>query len=357
VRSLKKKSLLKQIVIYTLIAIIVYCCVSFAFTAILFNQIFARGELNIYEIAPDYADIDAEQYPRMLVNFQSGSNQLQGYIYNAVVGAEGLILPVHGFGSRADHYLPEIMYFVDSGWCVFAFDGTGTGESEGSSLRGLPQAEIDLRAALDYIYTDDTLNKYPVALYGQSMGAYAVATMLRDCEYEIAAAVCVSGFNTTFDAMQWQAKKSVGAISNLMYPFVPLYEFFLFGRDAGGSAVAGINASEIPILIVYGTDDDTVPFDVIGIPAHADEITNPYVVFLPCDAAYRNQHCTVHLTQDAAAYLLETRAALSDLHARYGPTLPEAEWRAFYESLDRERLYAVDTDYLQTIIDFFRVAL
>ena len=55
---------------------------------------------------------------------------------------KGLIVVVHGLG-RADDYLAQIMYFVDSGFKVFAYDSTGCYDSEGNSIKGFPQAVLD----------------------------------------------------------------------------------------------------------------------------------------------------------------------------------------------------------------------
>lgn len=46
---------------------------------------------------------------------------------------------VHGLGGGADSYLPEIQYFLDQGWSVFAYDATASYSSEGEAARGFPR--------------------------------------------------------------------------------------------------------------------------------------------------------------------------------------------------------------------------
>jgi len=349
-----KKPLYKRIVLWLISIALFFACALFAFTAILFNQVFGRNELDAYEIAIGYSDIDPGRYPRTQVVFQSGDANLKGYIYNASDTAEGLILIAHGIASGADSYLPEIMYFVDNNWCVFAFDGTGTRDSEGKGIRGLPQTKLDVRAALSYINSNTALNGYPIVLYGQSMGGYAVTSVLEDRIYDISAVVCVSGFNSPLDIMYWQSKSVAGFCADIMYPFFYLYEKMLFGKDANAAAIDGINATDTPVMIVYGTADETVPSDIVGIPAYRDKITNKNVIFNECDVEFRNRHATVQLTQKAAKYLYEKRAELDELLSRYGNKIPETEWSAFYNGIDKERMNEIDTGYMWSVLDFYR---
>ena len=67
--------------------------------------------------------------------FESGENTLRGYIYGAE-NTKGLVVISHGLGFDAEHYLPEVLYFVEHGWRVFSFDNTGTHESKGQVRSG-----------------------------------------------------------------------------------------------------------------------------------------------------------------------------------------------------------------------------
>ena len=356
-RHIFKKLTMKRVLFALLMVFILYICASFAFTIILFNIVFGRNELKEHEIALNYSDIDSTRYPRSTVRFPSDSNNLQGYIYNNSDEATGLILIAHGIASGADSYLPETMYFVDANWCVFAFDGTGTRESEGGGIRGLPQTKLDLRAALDYIDSNNELTDYPIMLYGQSMGGYATTAILADNRDDIEAVVAVSAFNSPLDVMHWHSSSMVGGFANLFYPFIWIYNSLLFGNDANITAVDGINATDIPIMIVYGTDDDVVPFDTIGIPAYRDKITNPNALLIQCDADYRNQHDTVHLRQDAAMYLLEKREELSALNSQYNNNIPDSVWLDFIHDIDSARMNEIDDEFMQTVLTFFNQAL
>lgn len=74
-----------------------------------------------------YSNVDG--YDRTTVEFESKENTLTGYLYGEG-NEKGVVVIAHGLGEGAENYLAETMYFVDNGWRVFSFDGTGSHESE-----------------------------------------------------------------------------------------------------------------------------------------------------------------------------------------------------------------------------------
>lgn len=69
-----------------------------------------------------------------MVSFKSGDNNLRGYLYGQGQD-QGLVVVAHGLGGGADSYLPQITYFVDQGWRVFAYDATGSFDCEARQLK------------------------------------------------------------------------------------------------------------------------------------------------------------------------------------------------------------------------------
>ena len=109
-------------------------------------------------------EIDQTLYPREEIRFNSGKNRLQGFIYGGS-NDKGLVIISQGLGGTADSYLSMIMYFVDKGWRVLAYNNTGVGGSEGKNVRGLSQSVIDLDAALQYVEVSNALKDLSVMLY------------------------------------------------------------------------------------------------------------------------------------------------------------------------------------------------
>ena len=239
---------------------------------------------------------------------------------------------VNGFNSCIDRHLPEIIWFIDRGYSVFTFENTGVGHSEGSGTVGIAQARLDAAAAIEYIEKDKELSKLPLLLYGHSLGGYAVATVLEDAP-GVCAAVCVSGFDSPNENMHSSAKKYVGVLADIQYPFMCLQNFFLFGDKSDVSAVSVINESNKPVMIVGGNSDDSVPSE-ISILSKADSITNPNAVIVEVSEEYRGEHSTVWLSRESARYLAETE----------NPT-------------DKKLANILDEDFMKSIEEFYQKSI
>jgi dienelactone hydrolase len=263
-----------------LIAVILLACLIFTgctvVTLELYSQSFGRvEEFNKDPIYITWDEIDKTKYPREEVHFNSGGNKLQGFIYGRE-NFNGLVVISEGLGGTADDYLPMIMYFVDKGWRVFAFNNTGAGGSEGESIRGLAQSVIDLDAALTYVEKSGGFNGLSVMLAGHSWGGYGVCAVL-NYNHDVKAVVSFAGFNSGSEMFQEQGVTMVGGWYYMVKPQAWAIEKQLFGDIAKLSAVEGINKAGIPVMIVHCSNDETIPADTTSIYAHRSKITNPYV--------------------------------------------------------------------------------
>ena len=94
---------------------------------------------------------------RSPISFESNDGQLlAGYVYTSPENDNplGTIIVSSGIETGHNAYLPEINYMVNSGYRVFAYDGTGNDESEGESTGGYLQAAIDLDYAIRKVKED-----------------------------------------------------------------------------------------------------------------------------------------------------------------------------------------------------------
>lgn len=341
----------KKLAIGFLIGITLFSLISMAASTLVYRIMFARRELPPDTLEWRYSDIDNQKYPRTPLTFQSGENMLQGYFYGS--GSEkGIIIVVHGMGGGSDSHLSETIDFVDRGWAVFSFSGTGSRESEGKSLVGFSQMNQDLSSAIDLIsslYPDS-----PIYLYGHSMGAYACATVLDDCP-QVKAAVLIAGFNQPVETMYYHAQLRLGPVVALEYPFLVLHNKLVFGSCANESALSAINSGTTPVLIVQGSGDDIVTDD-ISIYGKRDEIVNPNVSYFLEDAPFRDRHSTVWRSQEAAEYYLDKVEELNTLHREYGDPLSDETLEDFLLGLDRYKLCELDTQFMDYVSLFFEEA-
>lgn len=298
-----------------------------------------------------YEDLE-EQYPRNLVNFKSGDNLLQGYVYG-LNHEQGLVVVAHGIGGGADSYLPQITYFVDQGWRVFAYDATGSFDSEGKTTKGFPQALVDLDAALTYIDAQEAYADFPVLLFGHSWGGYAVANILH-YDYKIAGVVTVSGANSPMEMILEQGQNMMGAFIYTQYPYLWLYQSILFGKTASLNAVDAINGTAVPVLIIHGTDDEFVSCKGSSIISNLERITNPTVKAILVSEPGRNGHNDLFRSDAAMEYIDEINITYRELYDRYEQNIPYEIKQDFYSGVDRSLAQDINRKLMDEIQSFFQ---
>ncbi|MBP0971753.1 MAG: alpha/beta hydrolase, partial [Oscillospiraceae bacterium] len=250
-------------------------------TALLMKDQFRRGDY-----PPDRSSVNtafgwypafAAAYPREEVTFPSGDLMLKGWIYGAE-NTDKLIVFAHGIGSGHEAYVNQLCWFVDRGWCVFAYDAAGSGDSPGDSSVGLVQSALDLDSALSFAEQDPRLKKMPKVLLGHSWGGFAVGGVL-NFDHDVKAAVSLSGYAYPLEMLNQGAVNVIGKTgAKLFRPFAALYNKMVFGRYAGLNAVDGINKANIPFLAVHGESDGFVLYS-LGIISQQDRITDPYAEY------------------------------------------------------------------------------
>ena len=293
---------------------------------------------------------DVEGYPRRLTNFYSGGNRLQAYVYGEH-NDKGLIVISHGLGWGAERYFVETMYFVDNGWRVFMYNNTGTHSSEGRGTRGLPQAVLDLDAALTYIANQNW--DIPIKLYGHSWGGYAVAAVLSK-GHDISAVVSLAAFATPMGVMLEVARDYIGLgfIATFSYPHLWVYHRLRFGQHAGLCAIDGINSVNVPVKVIHGTEDHFISYNGASIIAQRDRVTNPNVLFVSQSSPHQNGHSNLWRDSDAVVFMYEVDAILDNKLDYYGGEIPYESRAAFYTEI-RNRVSAIDIEFMNMINEFF----
>ncbi len=334
--------------------ILLFSAGSMIFVITTYQSYFPRYDKPNHSGYLQYSDI-RDAYSRKAVSFQSGSNTLKGHIYGEG-NDKGLVVIAPGRATSAEEYLAEALFFVDNGWRVFSFDYTGSFESQGKSSRGLPQARIDLLAALAYIQSDNSLKDLPIMLYGHSWGGYAVTAALNDVNY-ISAVASLSGFNSPMGLFDEQSHRMIGVLAFVEYPFEWAYQTLRFGSDASVTAVDGINRTNTPVMIIHGTADEAVAYDGASIIAQRNRITNPNVVYISRTAENQNDHD--HLMKSAAAmqYINQKNGEFKLLSERYDGNIPDSALDAFFGSVDRFQVSELDAEFMKQINSFFEDSL
>ncbi len=336
--------------------IVIFSIVSMIIVMVTYNSQFPKVERHddTITLGLRYDDFK-EEYPRELVNFNSGANQLQGYIYG-LENDLGLVVVAHGLGGGADSYLSQIIYLVDQGWQVFAYDATGSYDSEGKSTKGFPQSLIDLDAALSYITSQKQFDNLPLLLFGHSWGGYAVANALH-FDYEIHGVVSISGSNSASEMIIEQGEKMMGTFMVTQKPYLWIYQRILFGKTASLKATDAISKTETPVLIVHGIDDESIAYNGSSIISNFLNTALPHVSTLTVNAPNRSGHNSLFRSQDAIDYIEKLNIDYRALYNQYNENIPYKIQQEFYAPLDRSLAQDLNGDLMDRINDFFLMSL
>ena len=192
----------------------------------------------------------------------------------------GLIVFVPGFQAGSDGYLWQINSLLEYGWAVFAFDVTGTFRSQGKNQVGFAQPVLDLEAALTYLRQNKLFGCEKLVLMGHSQGGYAVCCALANQE-DVAAVVSISGINSAMEGVMHMSTEVIGRVAYGNYGFLWLYQAMLFGEDVlDQQAAQAISQSNVPVLVIHGTQDEQIPTDACSVISHKEQITSDQVEYL-----------------------------------------------------------------------------
>lgn len=350
-----KKSRAGKIILWiVLIAFVVFSAVSLTVVYIVYGDNFSRAEMKKYTASLRYEDIK-DMYSRRDVEFMSGKNKLCGWVYGED-NDKGMVVISHGIGGGGEGYTAEILAFLEAGYRVFSFDNTGSWHSEGKGTMGLAQSVLDLDAALTYIESSNVAEGLPVLLYGHSWGGYAVASIFH-FGHDITASVSVAGYNTPGEMLLDQAVEMMGGFGYVEYPYIMLYNVFLFGNKANLSASEALNKTEVPVLIIHGTEDEMVPFDSVGIIAHRDEITNKNVQYKVIDEAGHAGHNNIFNSDESIEYGDVLSAEYNAVKESYGGEIPENVESEWYLGVDKFLASELNPDFIGSVLEFFDEAV
>ena len=344
-----------------LIAVIITFCLIFAGCTIAVLEIYSSSFVRVEELSSNevasmwyfiWKDIDQIKYPRTEVRFKSGENKLQGFIYGGA-NSNGLVIISHGLGGTADAYFPMIMYFVDKGWRVFAYNNTGVSGSEGENIRGLTQSIIDLDAALTYVKGSNELNNLPVMLVGHSWGGFAVCAVLNE-NHNVNAVVSFAGYNTGSEVLKENVMSMVGGVYYVLYPQFWAIEKQLFGDMAKLTAVDGINKSGIPVMIVQCSNDDIITPNGSSIYAHRGKITNSNAEIIYREGENATGHEYTFYSKETKAYIDWAKASWNAYKSGHN-NASIAQW-AKEVNYDKAKANELDMDLMERINVLFNNA-
>jgi alpha-beta hydrolase superfamily lysophospholipase len=173
----------------------------------------------------------------------SDDERLHGWFLPSPVDSDHryTVLMCHGNAGNISHRLDRtLLMHSNLGTDVLLFDYRGFGRSSGAPSE--PGTYDDARAAYRYLVDERGIPGERIVLFGESLGA-AVALQLAT-EVDAAGLVLEAPFTSIRD----MAKE--------VYPFIP--NGWVRTRYENLEKIAAL---AMPLLVIHGTEDATVPFD------------------------------------------------------------------------------------------------
>lgn len=171
--------------------------------------------------------------------------------------APTLIL-LHGWGGNRGDLLPLAAHLQARGYTSVLLDARGHGDSDDEATVSLPRFAEDLATVVDWAQTRPEVDARRLGLIGHSVGAGA-ALLLASRRQDLAAVVSLAAFAHPGRLMRQR-------LAAHKLPYWPLgwYALRLVEQHIGVrlDAIAPENTirrSCCPVLLVHGSEDDTVP--------------------------------------------------------------------------------------------------
>lgn len=161
----------------------------------------------------------------------------------AGVNPKGTVVFHHGNTGAMGYHIPFVSWMVEDGYQVLLYDYRGYGKSEGAlSRKGMVE---DARAALTYVRTRKDVNAQKLISFGHSLGgAKSLAALGEKMVPGVRGVVSFAGFASYQDmANRFAGKAGVDLVTD---------DYSAVGLIA--------KISPVPVLLVHGSRDRTVPF-------------------------------------------------------------------------------------------------
>lgn len=264
----------------------------FTLLGLCLHQIFfgkrCEGNPNLtYLTAEDFEDLRAE--PIAFPN-EKGET-LRGYLYTSknTVSPKGIVVFCHGMWGGHLSYTTEMNTFAEAGYTVLAYDVTGTMASDGKKLGGFTHPISDLQCALEFIETRRDLDPLDILLVGHSWGAYTVMMGSSFLYDRLRGAVAISGPDTALAVFLSYFPKWLRPLAR---PGIALALRIKEGSQSRYACADTMYDADVPVLLVHGTKDKTVPLGASPLSKDfMEECDHVYAHY--CEGKYHNPYATV----------------------------------------------------------------
>jgi len=170
------------------------------------------------------------------------------------------VVVMHGWGANAAMMQGCIAPLVQAGYAVLLVDARCHGLSDSEPFTSLPRFAQDIDAAVDWMAGQPEVQAGALALIGHSVGAGA-ALLCASRRTDIGGVISISAFAHPATVMRLYLRSH-----HLPYCCVGWYLFAHVQKVIGArfddiAPLRSVARVTCPVLLVHGTQDETVPFD------------------------------------------------------------------------------------------------
>ncbi|WP_260293084.1 alpha/beta hydrolase [Sedimenticola hydrogenitrophicus] len=184
------------------------------------------------------------------------------HLFGWFIPAEGTepaptVAVLHGWGGNAGMLLPLAPLLHRAGYAVLLFDARNHGNSDSDGSSTLPSFAEDLEHALDWLALQPDVDAARLAALGHSLGA--AAALLVASRRDLAAVVSISAFADP----QSNIRRILAAYHIPYFPIGTVFRYYkqhTMGQRISDIAPRNaIRKIHYPVLLVHGSEDETVP--------------------------------------------------------------------------------------------------
>jgi hypothetical protein len=180
-----------------------------------------------------------------------GEPTLKGWFLPSSVPVQGTVLFLHGNAENISTHFANIYWLPRQGYQTYIFDYAGYGESEGSvSVDGIHR---DIARMIRSVLHDTRVDPSRMYLMGQSLGASMALYTAGTPEFNGAFRAVVA--DSPFSSYRSIAREKL----SLFWITYPLQWPLGFLVDDTYSPDRVVNQISVPVLLIHGGDDHTVP--------------------------------------------------------------------------------------------------
>lgn len=198
--------------------------------------------------------LDAVDGTRLRAWFLPGSGPVRA---TADAARGPAVVVLHGWGSSGADLVPAAPGLVAAGLPTLLLDARGHGRSEPTTFMSMPRFAEDLEAAVAWLRRDARIDPDRIAVLGHSVGAGA-SLLAASRDPRLAAVVAISGMAHPAELIRG-SRGLRQAPEPLTTRVLSTIEDTIGHRFDTFAPLHTIRALEMPVLIVHGTADRTVP--------------------------------------------------------------------------------------------------